>query len=45
MLDRVQKLHMNGYIHNDLKPEHFLFETNDPSSIIYLIDFGLAAPI
>ena len=25
MLDRIEKLHMNGYIHNDLKPDHFLF--------------------
>lgn len=25
MVDRVENLHINGYMHMDLKPDHFMF--------------------
>ena len=38
MLDCVKELHVNGIIHRDLSPNHFL-QHNDQ---IFLIDFGCA---
>jgi len=35
-------LHSLGVAHCDLKPENFIFKTQDPSSPLKLIDFGMA---
>lgn len=45
MLERLENLHTKGYLHLDIKPEHFLFETSDIESSLYLIDFGLSERI
>jgi serine/threonine protein kinase len=42
MLERVEDLHNSGYLHMDLKPDHFLFEDEASESCLYLIDFGLS---
>jgi casein kinase 1 len=42
MLNRIQDLHSKNYIHRDIKPENFLIGIKDKSSLVYVIDFGLA---
>ena len=41
MLNRVEKLHENGYFHNDLKAEHFLLGLEGKRNLLHLIDFGM----
>ena len=40
ILDRIEWIHSQNFIHKDLKPENFLFGHSDPD-VLYLIDFGL----
>jgi casein kinase 1 len=40
-LERIEFIHSKLIIHRDIKPENFLFGYKN-SSIIYLIDFGMA---
>ncbi|VDN04374.1 unnamed protein product [Thelazia callipaeda] len=42
MLDRLRILHLNGYIHCDVKPHNFLMGINDDEETCYLVDYGLA---
>jgi hypothetical protein len=42
MLSAVNYLHESGIVHRDLKLENFLFEDNNASSPLILIDFGLS---
>ena len=42
MLKRIKTLHDLGYIHRDLKPANFIIGDYKNSSVIYLIDFGIA---
>lgn len=42
ILSAVTYLHAQGIVHRDLKLENFLFSTNDPSSELKMIDFGLS---
>lgn len=42
MLRRVELLHRSGYIHRDIKPDNFAFGLDKRSSMLYLIDYGLA---
>ena len=42
VLHAISYCHSKGITHRDLKPENILFLTNDSSSEIKLIDFGLA---
>jgi serine/threonine protein kinase len=41
-MDGVDRMHQIGWIHRDLKPEHFLVNT---SADLKIIDFGFARPI
>ena len=41
MINIVRHIHNCGYIHRDLKPDNFVFDTAEPEKI-YCIDFGLA---
>ena len=42
MLNRIEYLHNKNFLHRDVKPDNFLIGTSKRSSLIYLIDFGLA---
>jgi serine/threonine protein kinase len=46
IIDRLQGLHEQGYIHNDLKPDNLLLRSNArnklSSSEVILIDFGVS---
>lgn len=43
MISIVKYYHGCGIIHRDLKPSNFMFEYNQPSRYLVLIDFGLAS--
>jgi serine/threonine protein kinase len=42
MISRLEFLHENHFIHQDMKPENFLVGLGEKSKMIYVIDFGLA---
>lgn len=39
----IRKLHVEGFVHNDLKLENILVGVKDPTQL-FLIDFGLCSP-
>ena len=41
ILDQLERLHIIGFIHNDIKPDNIVVGYKDPENV-YLIDFGLA---
>ena len=43
LLQTLQYLHSVGVVHRDIKPENVIFESNEDTSSMYLIDFGFAA--
>ncbi len=43
MLNRIEFLHSKYLIHNDIKPENFVFGKGKNYSLLYLIDFGLVS--
>jgi calcium-dependent protein kinase len=40
ILSAVVYMHSQNIVHRDIKPENILFETNEPNSLLKLIDFG-----
>lgn len=42
MIQRIEYLHNNHFIHRDMKPDNFLVGIAKKQHMIYMIDFGLA---
>jgi casein kinase I family protein HRR25 len=42
MVQRIEYLHNNHFIHRDMKPDNFLVGVGKKQHMIYMIDFGLA---
>lgn len=42
LLQRIEFIHQNDYIHRDVKPDNFLVGAGKKASTVYVIDFGLA---
>lgn len=42
MISRIERLHVRGYIHRDMKPENVLIGLEENASTVFLIDYGLA---
>ena len=45
VIDRIQALHKIGYLHRDIKPDNLTIGLDQNSTMIYLIDFGLARKV
>lgn len=45
MLERIEFLHQNGYLHGDIKPSNFLMgKSAKVKHKVYMIDFELSKP-
>ena len=44
MITRLEYMHENNMLHNDIKPDNFLFGLGKKSHMIHIIDFGLVKP-
>lgn len=42
MLNVIERFHTKGFIHRDIKPNNFLFNSHKPYDTLYLMDFGLS---
>jgi serine/threonine protein kinase len=42
MLQRLEFLHNNHFIHRDMKPDNFLIGHGKKQNLVYIIDYGLA---
>lgn len=43
IINRLEYLHSKNIVHRDIKPDNFVMGTGRKSSIVHLIDFGLAS--
>lgn len=41
IIERIKYIHSKYLLHRDIKPDNFLFDFDDQTNKIYLIDFGL----
>ncbi|KAH0905572.1 hypothetical protein HID58_037399 [Brassica napus] len=42
MLNRVEYMHIRGFLHRDIKPDNFLMGVGRRANQVYIIDYGLA---
>ncbi|CAD8110671.1 unnamed protein product [Paramecium primaurelia] len=42
MIQRIEFIHLNKFLHRDIKPDNFLIGIGQKATRIYLLDFGLA---
>ncbi|ESQ36481.1 hypothetical protein EUTSA_v10007554mg [Eutrema salsugineum] len=42
MINRVEYVHVRGFLHRDIKPDNFLMGLGRKANQVYIIDFGLA---
>ncbi|KAF3574302.1 hypothetical protein F2Q69_00063828 [Brassica cretica] len=42
MLNRVEYMHVRGFLHRDIKPDNFLMGLGRKANQVYIIDYGLA---
>lgn len=45
LLERLEWMHANNYIHRDLKPDNIMLGLGDASNTIHMIDFGLTRSV
>ena len=41
LLERLQWMHQNHYIHRDIKPDNIMIGLGDKSHTVFMVDFGL----
>ncbi|CAE5956519.1 unnamed protein product [Arabidopsis arenosa] len=42
MINRVEYMHVRGFLHRDIKPDNFLMGLGRKANQVYIIDYGLA---
>jgi serine/threonine protein kinase len=42
LLERIESVHKQSFIHRDLKPDNLLMGLNEKATIVHIVDFGLA---
>jgi serine/threonine protein kinase len=42
MVERFEYMHNKGFIHRDIKPENFVMGLHEESSVLSVVDMGIA---